>query len=353
MKPAPAFALRLSPACPQGGRLGAIDRLKGFALLLVLLYHLGGMVGWDNGLHGETGVDVFLIVSGFLLALRSAEMPAGRFLLRRFLRIYPSYWIALGLYLWLDIRYFADVRPAADVALHFAGLHGFSRPEFFSSVNDSFWYVSMIVLLYVLFLCLRRRLRDFSLLVGVGGLLTVALCLGYRAMGNFGGMIHLGVRVPSAFVGLMAGQLAAGRPLEVRFNLPLAAGLLAATYLLIFQSIALVYPIAAAALIAGFLAVDTKLRRYHGGRAFLAVFSFLGVYSYEIYLLHQPAMRDFPKVVFANAWGVLSPSSGQLWAGRAVAFVLVLAASVGLHHATETVFRRLGRGRPAAAGGAR
>ena len=37
----------------KGLRLELVDELKGFAMVLVLLYHIGGVLGWENWLHGE------------------------------------------------------------------------------------------------------------------------------------------------------------------------------------------------------------------------------------------------------------------------------------------------------------
>ena len=80
------------------GRLPVLDELKGLAILLVVLYHAGGVLVWQNFLHGDLGVDIFIILSGIGLALSSrAESPAS-FLRRRLVRILPAYWIALTAY---------------------------------------------------------------------------------------------------------------------------------------------------------------------------------------------------------------------------------------------------------------
>jgi peptidoglycan/LPS O-acetylase OafA/YrhL len=46
-------------------------------------------------LHGS--VPLFFAVSGFVLAHARQSTPAGRFFLARFLRLYPGYWLAVGL----------------------------------------------------------------------------------------------------------------------------------------------------------------------------------------------------------------------------------------------------------------
>ena len=89
-------------------------------------------------------MDLFLILSGFTLAAYSAAIPMREFVLRRFLRIYPSYWLALLLFGYLDAHYLGGPRPWESVWQHIIGIHGFSRREYFSDFSDSFWFISMI-----------------------------------------------------------------------------------------------------------------------------------------------------------------------------------------------------------------
>ena len=63
-----SIRLDVAPRIAGGGRIAAIDELKGLAILLVLVYHCGGVLGFPNTLHGEIGVDIFLILSGITLA---------------------------------------------------------------------------------------------------------------------------------------------------------------------------------------------------------------------------------------------------------------------------------------------
>ncbi len=86
-------------------------------MLLVILYHTGGIFGWGNWLHGETGVDVFLIVSGFTLARNSRDLPWRDFVKRRLLRIYPAYWLALAFFLLLNRYYFSAHYSTANIVL--------------------------------------------------------------------------------------------------------------------------------------------------------------------------------------------------------------------------------------------
>jgi peptidoglycan/LPS O-acetylase OafA/YrhL len=93
----------------RGTHIGALDGLRTLAILLVLLYHLTPGRDADQGLRsllfkiaesGWTGVDLFLVLSGFLitgklLAARDDEHRFRDFYLRRVLRIFPLYYLAL------------------------------------------------------------------------------------------------------------------------------------------------------------------------------------------------------------------------------------------------------------------
>lgn len=94
-------------------RLRSLDLLRGIAVVFVIGRHLelcptyvSGMSPllnvWQRG--GWVGVDLFFVLSGFLVSgllfrefTRSQSIQAGRFLLRRGLKIYPAFYCFLGL----------------------------------------------------------------------------------------------------------------------------------------------------------------------------------------------------------------------------------------------------------------
>ena len=80
--------------------------LRAIAALMVVLHH-ETLVLWDrlglqtvshNWINGGSGVDIFFVISGFVMTtsaapLRHAEHPARTFLARRLERIVPMYWL--------------------------------------------------------------------------------------------------------------------------------------------------------------------------------------------------------------------------------------------------------------------
>jgi peptidoglycan/LPS O-acetylase OafA/YrhL len=95
------------------GKLLGIEAVRGVAALLVVLFHAGRLLSGpkDYGSlplggvfdFGRAGVDVFFVLSGFIISFihaRDVTSDAGprrrrlaTFARKRLLRIYPSYWI--------------------------------------------------------------------------------------------------------------------------------------------------------------------------------------------------------------------------------------------------------------------
>src|ERR1700712_4002317 len=123
----------------RGRHVPALDGVRGVAVLLVLLEHMGGgrqshflavrvvanlmRIGW-------TGVSLFFVLSGFLISgilWDSIGQPGwwGRFYARRSLRIFPLYYGALAYaavmilvwqrehlhLLWIYVFYLQDIFP--------------------------------------------------------------------------------------------------------------------------------------------------------------------------------------------------------------------------------------------------
>lgn len=126
------------------GHFPCLDGYRALAAMAVVVYHVLGEVnpGWlppvlrdVNARLGNYGVAVFFLISGLLLYrpfvlahLEGRPMPrVGAFYRRRFLRIFPAYWIALT-----ALFYVFEFRTLHRVsgALTFYGLVQTYRPDF-------------------------------------------------------------------------------------------------------------------------------------------------------------------------------------------------------------------------------
>lgn len=101
---------------PPPAGFATIQALRGIAAFLVVCLHVAELIEARTGtwplphaFHaGMIGVDIFFCLSGFIMYFTSKDgfgLPGAchRFLLRRFLRIYPVYWVVAGLTLLVGI----------------------------------------------------------------------------------------------------------------------------------------------------------------------------------------------------------------------------------------------------------
>ncbi len=92
-------------------KLYGLDHLRALAITLVFLYHykipIFGHPEWltDFAKFGWTGVDLFFVLSGFLIASQLfSQMKKGKtisfkqFFLKRFFRIIPAFWVVVAIY---------------------------------------------------------------------------------------------------------------------------------------------------------------------------------------------------------------------------------------------------------------
>lgn len=118
-----------SPAQPQmdprfvaRARQPGLDLLRALAIVLVVIYH-SGIYGFPlpHNWHrfGWVGVDLFFVLSGYLIAgqllrslARDQSVRLGRFFWRRALRILPAYLVVLAIYFLLPaLREFPQIPP--------------------------------------------------------------------------------------------------------------------------------------------------------------------------------------------------------------------------------------------------
>jgi exopolysaccharide production protein ExoZ len=71
---------------PERGALDSVQALRALAALAVVIYHV------DYIGKGAFGVDVFFVISGFIICYVTARDPAG-FFAKRLIRIVPLYWV--------------------------------------------------------------------------------------------------------------------------------------------------------------------------------------------------------------------------------------------------------------------
>jgi exopolysaccharide production protein ExoZ len=99
--------------------LFGIQYLRALAALMVVAHHARNSQPWlfnpmPDYLALARGVDIFFVISGFIMFTAAGDQPAPEFVRRRVIRIVPLYWIATALALALGALH-ATVFPPFDV----------------------------------------------------------------------------------------------------------------------------------------------------------------------------------------------------------------------------------------------
>jgi len=149
---------------PESGAVNpipALDGLRALAVLLVILFHASTFAeGNPSGnpasaiFYGKTGVQLFYVLSGFLLSLPYAQWFFGLrkrpstllFYKRRALRVGPAYWVSL---LILGLATAPTIASVRDVALHAVFLSNTTWLSTFS-INGVYWTMAIEVQFYAL-----------------------------------------------------------------------------------------------------------------------------------------------------------------------------------------------------------
>src|SRR3954465_714615 len=206
-------------ATPSRTRRLDLDVVRGLAIVLALGWHFSGPTGnavldalqWPGKQFGWAGVDLFFVLSGFLmggLGLRgphpSGTFAGGRFTLRRVLKLWPV------LYLFLVVHALFGAEPLGSYlwqnALHVQNYVGTSLQHLWSLAVEEHFYLAL-ALLFPVFV---RRGGSLKLFAGLlAGVLVAALA--FRVVGSLDGVsdTRLQWRTHFRLDGLAAGVLLA------------------------------------------------------------------------------------------------------------------------------------------------
>lgn len=318
----------------SSGRLQVLDELRGLAILLILTYHIGGVTGFPNRMHGELGVDIFLLMSGAVLALNhNVNEGAWKFLWRRLaLRLLPAYWIVLTVY-WLGgVKLLNRIHTNTDIISHYLCIHPWWGDKYFLGINDSFWFLGLIVPLYFAYAALRRLLPIRpDIVIGGGLIISFGLtCLTFFVLGQPSVFIHLGLRPSIFFVGILFGLMLRRGGVQMPLSPWLGIGVLVSLYGLFVTGTLVGYTMAGFSIFVAYYAMRTSATSA-AGRPLCRGLAWIGIYSYEIFLIHQPIIRDYNHYF----WNIITgriPNQIELALGIIVALFFTLLLSVLLHH---------------------
>ena len=286
------------PRAAVSGRFPCFDGLRAIAAISVLVTHVAFAAGANAGsafgmffARMDAGVAVFFVISGFLLYrpfvsahLRERPAPAtGPFFWRRFLRIYPAYWLVLIVVVYV----FADkhIHDVQSFVMWFGLVHIYSQRHSFGPLVQSWTLateVSFYVFLPIWAWLIRRRAvastpkRLRRELVGIA--LLVAVSIAWKAFVLSYGFSDGRIGQLRMWLPWWLDMFAIGMPYKSG-GIPLHL-LWGQHYLYLATAALLILPA-----VFGTQTRDSSLvRRFLTNR----VVVYLGVVSYGIYLWHDP-----------------------------------------------------------------
>ncbi len=314
------------------GELFGIQMLRGFAALAVVIHHVLEASNGSTGRFspdwlttaGAAGVDIFFVISGFIMyhTCFNTDRPApsaASFLKRRVLRIYPMYWICL----------------AAMVVVYAAGFmksHSASPAQLALSIvlwpGDTLlgvsWTLSYEMLFYLVFAaCL---LSPSLLIKRAGAVVAVSVLV------VLGGSLHSDFLGNPVAIEFCLGILVAGVSHRIKSSYWLAAAATVAC-LIVFAAPALVphkltagldgwsrclcWGLPAALIVAAFVRVPAPASLPSKAAVFL------GDASYSLYLTHT-------FVVIIYSWLLKKTGLGSMPQALPVLMTVVIACLVGV-----------------------
>ncbi|MEL8055583.1 MAG: acyltransferase [Pseudomonadota bacterium] len=358
-------------------QLKTVQALRGIAALLVMMGHLHTIEARQSGaleagkapllseiwINGASGVDLFFVISGFIMVWVAGSAPAGpssavRFAVARVFRIYPLWWLFAGvtaLYLWLTYGVAWDTAQLEQ--------RGMQGPEYllrsalllpqgwlpvlnvgWTLVHEMYFYLVFAVLLF-----LPASWRGFALIVW-GGLVLTFAAQGYSSY-HAGTAIELATHpmtlefLMGAGVAYLIGAERSGfeRTALVLGLIALGASFAVFPYFRIFNEDLgwyriILFGLPSALVLYGFVQLELK----HGfGRLVPSFLVRLGDWSYALYLSHILVLSAAGRIWFS----VLEPD----WNTRAgfivASIAIAICASALAYYLYERPIIRLGKNR--------
>ena len=299
----------MQPANPKSAYRPDIDGLRAVAVILVLLFH----GGFEDFTGGFIGVDVFFVISGYLITkilykdCSNQRFGYFKFLSKRFFRLYPALLVTLALtwafgFLLLSPEHFKALGEYTAGALfsisnviflwntgYFAEAAG-TNPllHTWSLGVEQQFYLFWPVLIFLAFKVRKEAVPIAIALVGVASLvISQHLVSGAPSASYF--LVHS--RVFEFAVGALIPWIERGRPGNgLLLDAMLAAGLAILGYCTLTYTKNTAFPGLMALLpcVGAAMCIYAGQSRYAGLALRNPLMVWIGVVSYSVYLVHWP-----------------------------------------------------------------
>lgn len=291
-----------------------IDGLRAIAVVPVVFFH----AGYEKFSGGYVGVDIFFVISGFLIAtIIMTELEADKFSLTKFYerrarRILPALFFVIGVsyifaWIWLPSGYFKEYSQSlVSVAVFFSNVFFWSNSGYFDTESElqlllHTWSLAVeeqFYMLFPLFLMASWKFGRKLVLSLLFGILCISLFAADFLVRDFpnASFFLLPTRIWELTIGIVAAIFCLNRPVRKKTAIDEALsllGLLGIIYAIfafnpstaVPGAIALV-PTLGAVLIIVFAKTGTFVQQLLSIKFIVGI----GLISYSLYLWHQPVL---------------------------------------------------------------
>lgn len=304
-------------------RLLELDALRGIAALFVVFFHFTifrpeASLGFNLGV---TGVDLFFMISGFVIFLTLEKVNTlNDFLVSRVSRLYPAYWVCVTITFCLVIiaSRFPGYNPNLEAIVtpgpweYLVNLTMFQYYLNVQNIDGPYWSLIIELLFYILmiFIFILKKLNRIEL-IGIGILIFITVYS--LVLENISPFIHklfsLGIPLinyfPLFFSGIIIYKIRFYKPSPTRYLL-LAACFLVQVSLFDdgVRSHGYVSHMQYTMMLAGYFSLFILYVNNWLGFIVNKVTLFLGKISYPLYLIHQFISVDIMIPLLTNYFGI-------------------------------------------------
>jgi peptidoglycan/LPS O-acetylase OafA/YrhL len=162
--------------------ISVTQELKGLGMLSIVFAHIGYNLVTDSTflypltVAAGVGVDLFLFMSGYGLTVTMLKkpLPALRFYQRRMIKVFIPFWLVLIAIFIADALILHRFYPAEYMLRSLLGW--FPHADVIDDVNSPFWYITWMLMFYVLYPLLflpQRPWLTALLLAAIANILTI------------------------------------------------------------------------------------------------------------------------------------------------------------------------------------
>lgn len=196
-------------------RYKELDVLRGCAALMVVLFHFTIYQPASHLVfkYGVTGVDLFFLISGFVIFMSISKVSSGKeFVINRLSRLYPTYWACVTFTTLAILVHYQFFGQPARVPLlkYLANMTMFQRYFAVKNIDEPYWTM-LVEMTFYIFIFILFQLKWLKSIVTAGIFFLVFILIYQTLLLNYLPKIYkilnIGLQILNHFPLFFAGIL--------------------------------------------------------------------------------------------------------------------------------------------------